>query len=77
MKIPIANYNLYVHLCQLVKKRIKQDKEFVKLVHKMIQTKDLTPSDIKRMDELIGVKPKDDSTHIANIPKINDKDAPQ
>lgn len=71
MKIPIANYNLYVHLCQLVKKRIKQDKEFVKLVHKMIQTKDLTPSEIKRMDELIGVKPKDTD----NIPDINDKDA--
>ena len=55
-KLTVIKYNKYVEIMNLVKKRIKTDKEFVKIVSKMIHTKQLSESDDKRLVELLGIK---------------------
>lgn len=55
-KLTVAKYNKYVEIMQLVKKRVKQEKEFIKIVSRMIQTKKLSTSDENRLNELLGIK---------------------
>jgi len=55
-QLTVAKYNKYVEIMQLVKKRVKNEKEFIKIVSRMIQTKKLSTTDEDRLNTLLGVK---------------------
>jgi hypothetical protein len=53
MNILKTHYNGYVEMMQQAKTRMKRDKQIVKLVSKMINTKNLSISEQKKLDNLL------------------------
>jgi len=53
MGILRTTYNNYVSEMQEAKARMKRDRQIIKLVQKMINTKHLNESEQRRLDELI------------------------
>ena len=65
MLLTVVKYNKYVGIMNLIKKRVKQEKEIIKIISKMIHTKQLSPNDEKRLNELLGTK-EDNTKNLIN-----------